>query len=203
MKTKNYTTKINVIATLFVAFIILLSGCKKDNTLTPTNPNASKVFPNYSIPMDQAYSSEVTTDFMISTEQGLTKIGTIIIKDHSPGVMEVVYTLNMPWKLNSTRFFVGDLSQLPVTSEGNAVVNQFPYKQTLPLGGLSTSTILIQKSTILGCKSAAAQALVYNSATNSVEEDAWAIGTAISTSGDWGMHYSYCIGDVRPDVSFE
>lgn len=189
-----------------IAILILLSGCKKQNLLQPTEDNLSQrpilgttIDPQNSI-SNISYSSEKTADLMAG--EHLYKVGTVIIKNHSSGLMEVTYTLLSPWKINSARLFIGNVSQIPVNSSGEAIPAQFPYKQNLSVGGSGSLTFLIQKNLITGCKSVAAQAMIYNSETNSTPEIAWANGTLISVN-DWGMYYSYCINDFRPDIAIE
>lgn len=206
MKNGNYTTKINWIATMIIAVLILLSGCKKQHLLEPTDANlaqkpiiGSTVDPQNSL-SNVSFSSEKIVDLMAG--EHLFKIGTVVIKNHSSGLMEVTYTLISPWKINSARLFIGDPSQIPVNSSGEAIPAQFPYKQNLSVGGSGSLTFLIQKSLINGCRSVAAQGIVYDSETLSTPQTAWANGTQISIN-DSGMYYSYCINDYRPDVAIE
>jgi hypothetical protein len=203
MKKENYTTNKNLIATLSLAIIILLSGCKKETSLQPIDENLSSKTNSstFSIDPNVSYTAEKVATLVVGEQQ--TKIGKIVIKNHTSGLMEVTYMVDAPWKLSSVRLFIGAKADIPLTSGGTADPNAFPFKQNLPAFGQTYSTFLIQRDVVKGCRSVAAQAQVFNSVTGTPNEICWAKGSKITQTGDWGMYYSYCMDDFRPDVNHD
>ena len=207
MKTLSYTTNKNLIATLLVAVLILLSGCKKANLLQPTNVDNDlslrTVNPATEEPSPEAatiFKDASSADLVIGESQ--TKVGTITITKGGGEMVEIKYTMNGTWRMTSVKLYIGDHTLIPVNSSGIATPSLFPYKQNLTVGGASTATFILHKSLVNGCKSVAANAVVYDAEINSTPEDCWGKGNKIS-EGDGGMYYGYCINDFRANISLD
>lgn len=198
MKTLTNMTNINLIAIFFFAIIILLSGCKKQAILSPELPE-SKIEDSPSASINKLYYHK-TVDLMAG--EHLYKVGTVEIIDLNDGTIRIRYSLDRPWKIHSTRLFVGALSVLPIGTDGECITDMFPYKQIMTAGGsITNSTILLQKNKLPKSGIIVANAKIINQETLSVPENAFAIGKKVSASSS-AMYFDYNLNIVgRPVLS--
>jgi hypothetical protein len=201
MKTQEITTNKNWIASFLFAIIILLSGCNKSKLFAPrvheneTATSQKNIEPNSSIEVLNYYKS---IDLMAG--EHLYKVGTVEIIDKNNGSVEVRYTLSSSWKLHSIKLFLGNMSSLPIDMNGECIPELFPYKQLFPSGGnVTTSSILIAKSTLPRSGIIAANAKIINTTHLTAPEDAWGIGTRVVPSGT-GMYSNYNLLPTIPPV---
>lgn len=198
MKTLKITTNKNLIASTLIAIIILLSGCQKNNLLSPdVSSNSAAIERSTSTAQNETGTYRKSADLMAG--QHLFKVGIVELVDKNNGMVEVRYAVNSPWKLHSIKLYVGDLALIPMNANGQSMPEFFPYKQLLPVGGSSNAIVYIQKSTIPKSGIVSANAKVFNGENFSLPENAWANGLRVSPN-DPAMYYNYNISFVFPAI---
>lgn len=194
MKTQKNMTNKNLIASIFIAVIILLSGCKKNTLLAPNiqeNNNDESAF----IKISKYYK---VVDLMAG--EHLYKVGRVEITDLNNGTLEVKYTVDAPYKIHSIKLFVGAMNNLPIDSKGECITDMFPYKKILTAGGsITSSSILLRKSNLPKSGIIVANAKIINQETLSVPEDVWANGTKVTKSSA-SMYFNYNLIYISPPV---
>lgn len=191
-------TNKNLIAILFIAITILLSGCKKSALLTP-DANVSENSNEVSQSDASTYHSIV--DLMAG--QHLYKVGVVEITDLKNGSLEVKYSVGRQWKLQSISLFMGEFYEIPLNRSGECITEEFPYKQTFKeRSAITSATFLIQKTKIPKLGVVVANAKIINLQIPSTIIDAWAKGTRI-TKNNVAMYYTYNLLNIGPAVKEE
>lgn len=199
MRNLKNTTNKNLIASVIIAIFILLSGCKKTTLLSPSNANSN----NQTVEKSQSTTGGYTLIFHKTVDlllgEDMSKVGKVDVTDLNNGTVEVKYTVDAPWKIHSVRLYVGAQGNLPV-SDGECITDLFPYKKLLSAGGSITSTsVLIAKSSIPTSGIVSAYAKIINTETLSVPTDVWASGTKVSETGI-SMYFNYALTYMSPPM---
>lgn len=199
MKTfKNMTNK-NLIAILFIAVAILLSGCKKNTLLSPdTSVSESNKENSVSAASENDLTYHSVVDLMAG--EHLYKVGRLEITDLKNGTLEIKYSVDTPWKLHSIYLFMGELYKIPLSTSGECLTNEFSYKKILKAGGsINTATFLIQKTNVPKIGVVVAYAKIINQERLTVPEDAWSKGQRVS-GNSMAMYYGYNLVNVGAAV---
>lgn len=201
MKTLLLTTNKNLIATLAVAVIILLSGCKKDRLLEPnyssnTSNSADRPINGWLVnpPQSDIARCEKVMDLVVPQNQGKPKKAGIVKIEKVSGGALVTYETLRSWRINSISLYVGKYSDVPINpTTGDVLIDQFPYQQTFNEGLIITS-VFIPDNVIKGEGSISAHAALIDIISGSNSGSGWALGTTI-TPVDQAMWTSYKLKD--------
>jgi hypothetical protein len=202
MKLIALMTKKNLIVIIFLTVFILLSGCKKEKLLEPQlidSKSSTDVVANPDLQNLSSCSPECEQTVTLKAGQH-TSVGTLYYKNTYTGTVDFTYSVNAPWKITSVSLYIGDCSQIPRNHSGNTMPGQYPYKQTLPNGGVLSTIIQVSRQSVPICGCIAAHATVYNTTTGATET-AWANGTRF-TNTNWAMYFPYCLATCNRDCGY-
>lgn len=185
-----------------LAMTIGLASCKKDsNNQTPQSEataNMLKCRHTTTPPSCTPPPTTCGTPTVVQLTAGQHyNAGTVTVANDANNLY-VTYTTTGSWRLDELHLFVGDCSQIPVTSTGNPVPGRFPYSRDV--NNLQTYTFAIPLSSLGNCFCVAAHATVRSSSCGS--ETAWGAGTRFNTTtvhghcytggGSWATYFTAC-----------
>ena len=179
----------------FVLGIMLLSSCEKMDVM-PNNVRkevTSESTPDITPVSITTVPCEKTVTNFYAGQHIL--VGTISVTNDATNIYVTFHTTG-GWLMQQTHLYIGPLSGLPVGSNGNPKIGNFPYSSahqpkiteftyTIPLNKISSDCIIV-----------AAHAEVMQLSANGSYvngQTAWGAGKQISSGGSWASYFDYCI----------
>lgn len=162
-----------------LTFLLIFSGCQKENNLTPTSADNTKQLKSRTEP-----NCESSFNLMAGQHY---QAGQVLLLNDDDSVY--VGYITEGWTITQTHLYIGDCAGIPVNGSGSPQPGHFPVSNSFN-PGVSEVWYSFPLASIPPCGCIAAHAVVRNNSTGQTETG-WSEGTRF-TNNSWAMRTSYC-----------